>query len=102
MGTESETVLTEYFPKKPQTGDVYFQRTMGSRLIYTYNRGGEYGAEWSVVADRDYEPKYDEIGILSKIAGKPVTSLLPHLTVTSMITEQSGLFVRSSVEITAQ
>lgn len=75
MGTESETVLTEYFPKKPQTGDVYFQRTMGSRLIYTYNRGGEYGAEWSVVADRDCEPKYDEIGILSKIAGKPVTSM---------------------------
>lgn len=74
MGTENETELTEYFPKKPQTGDVYYQRTPFGSLAYTYNRGGEYGTEWSVEAMRDGY-RYDEVEILTKIVGKPVTSM---------------------------
>ena len=79
IGGEGETVLEgnhgDTFPKKPQTGDVYWQENgEDSRLIYTYNRGGEYGTEWSVVADSMYYG-YREVEILAKIAGKPVTSM---------------------------
>lgn len=78
INTEGETVLEggrgDTFPKKPQTGDVYFQDIGERRFAYTYNRGGAYGTEWSVASASDAY-SYDDIEILTKIVGKPVTSM---------------------------
>ena len=60
------TVLTS-FPDAPATGDTYEE----GDYIYSYNKGGDYGTEWSVVVKDTRKTSYGKI--LSNIAEKPLT-----------------------------
>ena len=57
------------FPDTPQTGDTYEE----GDYVYTYNKGGKYGSDWSVKVKDTSKTEYGEI--LSEIAGKPMTNM---------------------------
>lgn len=65
------TILTsgQDFPDEPATGDTYEY----GDYIYAYNKGGDYGTEWSVKVKDKTKSSYGKI--LSKIDGKPVTNM---------------------------
>lgn len=65
----SKLTFGDKIPLSPSKGDTYET----GEYKYTYNRGGDYGTEWSVKAIDDSKEVYGKI--LSKIAGKPVTSM---------------------------
>ena len=58
-------------PFAPSAGDVY---TEGD-YKYTYNKGGNYGTEWSVATNFDIFTVSSCGEALSEIAGKPVTNM---------------------------
>lgn len=60
---------TNKFPDTPATNDTYEE----GDYKYTYNKGGNYGIEWSVEVKDTSKTSYGEI--LSGIAGKPITNM---------------------------
>lgn len=71
--TSKGTVLSgnsnDSFPDTPATGDIYEY----GDYIYTYNKGVDYGTEWSVKVKDKTKSSYGKI--LSEIAGKPITNM---------------------------
>ena len=61
------TVLTS-FPDAPATGDTYEE----GDYLYSYNKGGNYGIEWSVKIKDNAKTEYGEI--ISNIASKEIVS----------------------------
>ena len=57
------------FPESPSAGDTYEY----GDYVYTYNKGGDYGSDWSVKVKDTSKTSYGEI--LSEIVGKPVTNM---------------------------
>ena len=57
------------FPESPSKGDTYEY----GDYVYTYNKGGDYGSDWSVKVKDTSKTSYGEI--LSEIVGKPVTNM---------------------------
>ena len=60
---------TNTFPETPATGDTYEE----GDYVYTYNRRGSYGSDWSVKVKDTSKTTYGEI--LSEIIGKPITNM---------------------------
>lgn len=60
---------TNKFPDTPATNDTYEE----GDYIYAYNKGDNYGTEWSVKVKDKTKTEYGEI--LSEIAGKPITNM---------------------------
>ena len=60
---------TNKFPYTPATNDTYEE----GDYVYAYNKGGDYGTEWSVKVKDKTKTEYGEI--LSEIAGKPITNM---------------------------
>lgn len=60
---------TNTFPDTVQTGDKYEE----GDYVYTYNKGNDYGSNWSVVVKDTSKTTYD--AIISEIAGKPMTNM---------------------------
>ena len=57
------------FPETPATNDTYEY----GDYVYTYNKGGDYGTEWSVKVKDTSKTSYGTI--LSEIAGRPITNM---------------------------
>lgn len=93
------------FPDAPATGDKYEY----GDYIYTYNKGGDYGTEWTVAVKDTTKSSYGTI--LSEIAGKSVSnmyktfyyckSLTTAPTIPNSVTDMSYTFYKCTSLTTA-